>query len=129
MLKKPMCKHGHFCPPTIRFFPTKFSLHFGERTFWWAPSSFSPLPLSTKHPPKSLSSSFSLQNFPSILFHPQTNTPLPLSQYPPCLQIAILRVSPANSSNFYTVWRMNSDFYLLSINFFKYTFQQILYLI
>ena len=41
----------------------------------------------------------------------------------------MLRASPANSSNFCTIWRMNSDFYLLFTNFFKYTFQQILYLI
>ena len=33
-----------------------------------------------------------------------------------------------NLSNFCNVWRMNSDFYLLSTHFFKYTFQQIFYL-
>ena len=30
---------------------------------------------------------------------------------------------------FLYVWRMNSNFYLLTTNFFKYTFQQIIYLI
>ena len=34
----------------------------------------------------------------------------------------------ADSPNFCIIWRMNSGFYLLAIYFFKYTFQQILYL-
>ena len=38
-----------------------------------------------------------------------------------------VRASLANSSNFCTVWRINSDFYILSTHFFKYSFQQILY--
>ena len=32
-----------------------------------------------------------------------------------------VRASPANLSNFCTVWRMNSNFYFLSTHFFKYT--------
>ena len=35
--------------------------------------------------------------------------------------------SPATSSNFCTIWRVNSSFYLLSTYFFKYIFQQIIY--
>ena len=56
-------EHGHFCPSPIRFSSTKFSLHFGEKTFCWAPPSFSSLPLSTKHPSKSFPSSFSFSLF------------------------------------------------------------------
>ena len=56
-------KHGHFFPSPIRFSSTKFSLHFGEKTFCWAPPSFSSLPLSTKHPSKSFPSSFSFSLF------------------------------------------------------------------
>ena len=42
---------------------------------------------------------------------------------------SLVRVSPADSSNFCTVWRMNNNFYILTTHFFEYTFQQILYLI
>ena len=42
--------------------------------------------------------------------------------------IIMLRAFPVNSLNFCTVQRMNNDFYLLVIYFFKYTFQQIFYL-
>ena len=40
-----------------------------------------------------------------------------------------LRAFLVNSPNFCTDWRMNSNFYLLATHFFKYTFQQIFYLI
>ena len=36
----------------------------------------------------------------------------------------LLRASPAEFPNFCTIWRMNSIFYLLVINFFKYTFNR-----
>ena len=47
-----------------------------------------------------------------------------------CCLICIqrFRASPAVSLNFYTVWWVNSDFYLLSSYFIKYNFQQILYI-
>ena len=66
-----------------KFILTQFSLHFGEKIFWWArgENTWAPLfiflhsyPL--KHTPKKISSLFSFQNFPSTLFHLQTNTAL-----------------------------------------------------
>ena len=66
-----------------KFILTQFSLHFGEKTFWWArgENTWAPLfiflhsyPL--KHTPKKISSLFSFQNFPFTLFHLQTNTTL-----------------------------------------------------
>ena len=66
-----------------KFILTQFSLHFGEKTFWWArgENTWAPLfiflhsyPL--KHTPKKIYSLFSFQNFPSTLFHLQTNTAL-----------------------------------------------------
>ena len=38
------------------------------------------------------------------------------------------RASPAVSLNFCRVWRINSDYFRLPTHFFKYTFQQTLYL-
>ena len=38
-----------------------------------------------------------------------------------------IRASLVVCLNFYTVWTINSNIYLLPINFFKYTFQQIFY--
>ena len=35
---------------------------------------------------------------------------------------AIVRASPTNLANFYTVWRMNNDFYLLVNHFFQIQF-------
>ena len=62
--------HGHFCHLPIKLPPTQFSRHFGEKIFWWARKiktqalqSFFPLPIPTKHPPKSFPSSFSLLIF------------------------------------------------------------------
>ena len=60
----------------------EFSLHFGEKTFWWAKREnicaplfiFLPFYL-TKHTLKKFSFLFSLQSFSSSLFHLQTNTP------------------------------------------------------
>ena len=57
-------------------FPSQFSPHFGERTFWWAqgentwalPFIFLHLHL-TKHTQKKFFFPFSLQGFPSTLFH------------------------------------------------------------
>ena len=28
--------YGHFCPNVMPNFSLQFSLHFGEKTFWWA---------------------------------------------------------------------------------------------
>ena len=82
-LKKPM----YTCTCTFlsikkKFIPTKFSLHFEEKTFWWAKGentwvlSFIFLPSHpTKYTPKNISFLFSLQSFPFTLFHLQTNTP------------------------------------------------------
>ena len=33
--KKKRTKHGHFCPLRSLVFSLQFSLHFGEKTFWW----------------------------------------------------------------------------------------------
>ena len=59
-----------------KFIPTQFSLHFGEKTFWWARGENIQAPpfifLSshpTKHTLKMFCFSFSLQSFPSTLFH------------------------------------------------------------
>ena len=65
-----------------KFIPTKFSLYFEEKTFWWAKGEntwvlsfiFLP-PHPTKYTPKNILFLFSLQNFPFTLFHLQTNTP------------------------------------------------------
>ena len=88
--------HGHFCPSPIRFSPTKFSLHFGEKTFG-GPHHHFPSPPSTKHPPKSFSSSYSLQNFPSTLLHLQTNTPLG--------RLGVLNLFSSNTLTLDLVWQ------------------------
>ena len=74
--------HGHFHPLNSFIFSLQFSLHFGEKTFWlawrkntWAPSFIFLLLHPIKHTSKKSPFPFSLQNFSSILFHLQTNTP------------------------------------------------------
>ena len=82
-LKKPMCTCTWvFLSIKKKFIPTQFSLHFGEKTFWWVwgentwipPFIFIPS-YPAKHTPKRFFFPFSLQSFPSTLFHLQTNTP------------------------------------------------------
>ena len=34
--KKKGTGHGHFCPLSSLIFSLQFSLHFREKTFWWA---------------------------------------------------------------------------------------------
>ena len=63
---KPMCNTWFLCF-TNQIFPTKFSPHFGKKPFSWAPPSFSPPLLSTKHPLKSFPFSFSLFFFSLII--------------------------------------------------------------
>ena len=65
----------------------QFSLHFREKTFWWARreniwtllSIFLP-PYPTKYTPKKFSFPFSLKSFASTLFHLQTNIPYQSNQ-------------------------------------------------
>ena len=81
--RKKGTRYEHFCPLSSLIFSFQFSLHFGENTFV--------VDLGKKHlgstiyfpssPPNQIHSKkiffpFSLQNFPSTLFHLQTNTPL-----------------------------------------------------
>ena len=63
----------------------------------------------------------------SFLAVPQALTTQMISDYLSFSHFYSLRASLVDQTNFYTVWRMNSDFYFLTIHFFKYTFQQILY--
>ena len=75
--------HGYFCSFCSSIFFLQFSLYFGKKTFWWVreentqapPFTFLPLHR-TKHTSKKFSFPFSLQSFPSTLFHLQTNTPI-----------------------------------------------------
>ena len=86
---KPMCTcTWTFFSIKKKCIPTQFSLHFGEKTFWWTQRENTSIPPfiflpfhPTKHSLKKFSFPFSLQSFPSTLFHLQTNTPLimPLS--------------------------------------------------
>ena len=62
--------HGHFCHLFIKLPSTQFSLHFREKIFWWAwgiktraSQPLFPLPILTKHSPKSFPSLFSLLIF------------------------------------------------------------------
>ena len=76
--------HGHFCSNVMPNFSLQFSLHFGEKTFWWVKreniwtSPFIFLPLHpTKHTLKSfhfhfLSKVFHLPYFTSKQTHPKT---------------------------------------------------------
>ena len=94
MYKQSQCvsAQGHFCPLGSPIFSLQFSLHFGEKTFKWArggntqtpPFIFLP-PHPTKYTPKKFSFPFSLQSFPSILFHLQTNLLLVLRNRFPLL--------------------------------------------
>ena len=81
---KKRTRHGHFCSLNSLIFSIQFSLHFWEKIFWWVQGEntrphylFSFLP-TQPNTLKKFSSPFSLQSFPSILFHLQTNTPLRL---------------------------------------------------
>ena len=74
-------RHLHFCLLNSHIFSIKFSLNFGEKTFWWVQREntwISPfiflLSHSTERTQKSFPSHF-LRNFPSFLFHLQTNMP------------------------------------------------------
>ena len=62
--------HRHFCPSHIRFFPTKFSLYFGEKTFLLAqvgPTIIFPSPFLNKTPSKIF---FLPIFFPKFSIHP-----------------------------------------------------------
>ena len=65
--------HRHFCHSPIRIPPTQFSPNFEEKSFRWTqeentrgPSSFSPIPLPTKHYSKSFPFSFCFSIIPKI---------------------------------------------------------------
>jgi len=75
--------HGHFRPKMMPYFSFQFSLHFGEKTFWWVKGENTWLllfillpPHPTKHTPKKFSfpfffKVFHLPCFPSKKTHPK----------------------------------------------------------
>ena len=74
--------HGHFRQLSNLIFSLKFSLHFGEKTFWWAqgedtqaPSFIFLPPYPIKHTPKSFSSHFLLKVFHPLYFTSKQTRP------------------------------------------------------
>ena len=73
--------HGHFRPKMIHNFSLQFSLHFGKKKLFGMPKEKISRPRHlfshpTKYIPKKFPFPFSLQSFPSTIFHLLTNTPL-----------------------------------------------------
>ena len=76
------CAYGHFCLLNNLIFSLQFSLHFGEKTFWWAqgedtqaPSFIFLPPYPIKHTPKSFSSHFLLKVFHPLYFTSKQTRP------------------------------------------------------
>ena len=81
--RKKGTRYEHFCPLSSLIFSFQFSLHFGETTFvvdlgkkHLGPTIYFPSSPPNQIHSKKIFFPFSLQNFPSTLFHLQTNTPL-----------------------------------------------------
>ena len=81
--RKKGTRYEHFCPLSSLIFSFQFSLHFGENTFvvdlgkkHLGPTIYFPSSPPNQIHSKKIFFPFSLQNFPSTLFHLQTNTPL-----------------------------------------------------
>ena len=81
--RKKGTRYEHFCPLSSLIFSFQLSLHFGENTFvvdlgkkHLDPTIYFPFSSPNQTHSKKIFFLFSLQNFPSTLFHLQTNTSL-----------------------------------------------------